>query len=279
MHRASARPWSAPFKLASDISARCTATVVGVKAATPSDARWSENRRRSDRNLPQDQNHKVDEEGERMATGDKQGFSHQSVTQLHKALHEFVGEWKVSQKIWTSPDAKPVTHHGKTKCTELLGGLATLMVTEMESSSFKGVALMTYNPGASRYDLAWLDTMAGNGVGMMQGEQKRGPSDARLQAEFGRSATQVREWRTSSEQCPCLPGDVLTTAAQFASAAGGSPLASTAVEAPRAAIADIPLRMLEHKISDNQWVLEFFVPGPGGSSFLAQQNTFTRVGR
>src|SRR5262249_14139325 len=56
------------------------------------------------------------------------------------ALQEFVGDWNVTQKIWTSPNNEPTINRGRSTCTSILGGTATLMVTEMQTSNFKGVA-------------------------------------------------------------------------------------------------------------------------------------------
>src|ERR1700759_90921 len=95
------------------------------------------------------------------------------VTQMHKALHDFVGKWKVTQKLWSSPGAEPVTNRGKTECSLILNGLATLMVTEMETSDFKGVAVITYNNKESRYDLAWIDSISDQGFTLMEGQPSK----------------------------------------------------------------------------------------------------------
>ena len=200
----------------------------------------------------------------------------QNVTDKHKALHDFAGEWHVAQKIWSAPNSNPVAHRGKTKCSVLLDGAATLMITEMETSNFRGVALMTYNSKQSRYDLAWVDTISDEGILRMGGQPSQAPSRADLQAEFGQGTTQQREWTTAvAAASACLPSATLRNVSQFA-AGGARPAAAVAEAVPEAA--EVPLRLVENKVSDNRWVLEFFAPGPDGAEFLVQQNTFTRAG-
>jgi len=195
-------------------------------------------------------------------------------TSKHTALHDFIGDWNLSQKIWSDPKAQPATYKGKTRCSVLLDGLATVMTTEIDATGFKGIALMTYNQKQNRYDLAWVDTISDEGLLIMNGQSSGAPSAERLTSALGKKATAEREWQTGvSAGTVCLPGDALRTAAR---AAGSS----------RAAIpqgiddtADIPMRLVENKVSDDEWVLEFFVPSPDGGEFLAQQNTFTRAGK
>ncbi|SLM49932.1 protein of unknown function [Nitrospira japonica] len=195
------------------------------------------------------------------------------------ALHEFVGEWDVTQKIWSGPNATPSINRGKTKCTTLLGGAATLMITEMETSNFKGVALMTYNPKLGRYDMAFIDCISDEGIALMQGEHKPAAAADHLRAEFGKMATQAREWRmvgvgeggeadgvdalaanvTSNAVPACLSGSVVKETA-LAENVSADDLAPT-------------FRMVENKISDDHWVLDFFLGGT-----LVQQNSFVRAG-
>jgi hypothetical protein len=147
------------------------------------------------------------------------------------------------------------------------------MVTEIKATGFQGMGLMTFNTKTSSYDMAWLDTISDQGILIMGGEQRQVASNAMLRSEFGKSATQQREWTTALEtESACLPGDSLDAAATFA--AETSAKARTAGKAT-----SVPMRLVENKISDNQWVLEFYVPGPSGKDFLVQQNTFTRAGR
>jgi hypothetical protein len=196
------------------------------------------------------------------------------VTSKHTALHDFIGDWNVSQKVWSAPNAQPVSYKGKSRCSVLLDGLATVMTTEIDATGFKGIALMTYNQKQNRYDLAYVDTISDEGLLIMNGQSSGAPSAERLTSTLGRKATAEREWQTGvSAGTACLPGDALQFAAR-------------AIDASRAAIpqgiddtADIPMRLVENKVSNDEWVLEFFVPNPDGGEFLAQQNTFTRAGK
>ncbi len=219
-----------------------------------------------------------------------------TVTRMHKALHDFVGNWRVTQKLWSSPGAEPVTNRGKTKCSLILDGLATLMVTEMDTSNFKGIAVITYNSKESRYDLAWIDSNSGQGFTLMAGQPSKNKSRSALRSEFGKTASEVRSWSTSvgtpnggalaltgASAAACLPGDSFAAASQFAAAGERAFAAEGSARRARAGAArgdsEVELSLVENKISDNKWVLEFYVPGPNGEQFLVMQNTFTRSGR
>jgi Protein of unknown function (DUF1579) len=192
-----------------------------------------------------------------------------TLTKQHMDLHDFVGEWVLSQKVWTDPKGKPIEHRGKSKCTAILDGRATLMTTEMETEKFKGVALMTYDQKESKFDLAWLDTVSDNGILMMVGQGNKAPSHSTLQAEFGPKTTLVRQWQSAIvNQAACVQPPVLEAVARQAS--GG-------VQAAVETAPVIPVRLQENKVSNDKWVLEFYVPGADGTQFLMQQNTFTRA--
>lgn len=201
---------------------------------------------------------------------------HRNVTNHHMALHDFVGDWNLSQKVWTEPGAKPYLHKGTSKCVMVLDGIATLMTTDVPETKFKGAALMTYSKKNQRFDLAWVDTEGDIGLLVMNGQQRSVASHAALVAEFGKGSVQVREWGTALVSASaCLEPDVMARVAEFASTAGRGGLHGQVASLAAPVVA---MRLVENKISDSQWVLEFYVPGPNGTEFLVQQNTFSRAG-
>jgi Protein of unknown function (DUF1579) len=190
------------------------------------------------------------------------------VTDVHKGLHEFVGNWKLEQKQWSAPNAKPVIHHGTTEYTVILNGLAAVMNVDVPSSGFKGLGLLTYNIKDGHLDMAWIDTLSDQGIVMMSGLPEKAPAAHSIRSAFSQEATQERTWTTVvNAASACVPSKVLAAAAPHVNVArtAGAPAPQT-----------VPMRLVENKISDNHWVLDFYLPGPEGE-YLAQQNSFTRA--
>ncbi|MBR1158088.1 DUF1579 family protein [Bradyrhizobium elkanii] len=170
---------------------------------------------------------------------------------FHTALLEFLGNWDVTQRIWLGP-AAPQVHKGHCKCEPSLDGTATIMTTEVPASKNKGVSIITYNSTASRYELAWLDSSGGQGLCVMHGRPDGRPSRADIQKEFGGSANQEREWYTV-QTTSCIPEPI------------------------KSAVQEAGMRLVENKISKDEWVLEFFVLHSGAPDQLVMQNIFTRA--
>ncbi len=207
----------------------------------------------------------------------QESINHPNVTQMHRELHDFIGDWNLRQQVWSEPGGDPKVFKGYCTCVPVLDGVATLMTTVVEEKNFKGVSLMTFNKRERRYELAWVDTEGDMGVLMMGGWNSRSDGEKSLRKAFGASAKEVRVWSTNLESASaCLPEDVLATVAEFAGAARAES-ASGLMLAEAPAQTGVAMRLVENKVSDKQWVLQFFVPGPGGSDFLVQQNEFTRA--
>jgi Protein of unknown function (DUF1579) len=199
----------------------------------------------------------------------------QSFSPALRGLYEFAGNWNVHQRLWLEPDGDPVESDGRTQCRILLDGLAVLMITEITegANQMKGLALMTQDEARTGLQMAWIDTFAGAGITLMSGLAARAPSRDSLRELFP-NATAEREWQTN-----------LGTAADVQAVAPdvNACFPIEALEATRGDVAlaertaTIGLRVVENKVSDDQWVLEFFAPHPNGGEFLVQENTFQRV--
>lgn len=191
-------------------------------------------------------------------------FSKAPLVTAHQGLLEFEGTWKVEQKQWASPTAKPVVNHGHSTCTKLLDGLATLITIETDGPNghFKGTGLFTWNHGSSKFESAWIDSYSQTGLLLMNGSTTPGPSRAALKAEVGAVVNQARTWQALPSPGGCV-----------------GPVASQLVAAKATALSateSLPLRLVENKVNNDKWVLEFFAPGVDGNEFLVQQNTYTR---
>jgi len=188
------------------------------------------------------------------------------VTEVHKGLHDFAGHWKLEQKQWSAPNAKPATHHGTTEYTVILNGLAAVMNVDVPSSGFKGTGLLTYNMKEGHLDMAWIDTISDQGIVIMSGLAERAPASATIRAAHAH-ATQERSWTTVVRaESACLPRNALAAASHV----------NVARTAGAPAPESVSMRLVENKISDDHWILDFYVPGPEGE-FLVQQNSFTRA--
>jgi Protein of unknown function (DUF1579) len=177
-----------------------------------------------------------------------------TITPFHMALHDFVGTWDVSQRIWNDPKGPPQVHAGHCGCQLALDGTATIMSTDVPSSKNKGVSIISYSTAAARYELAWLDSSGAMGLCLMYGRPDRRPSRAEIRSEFGKSAMQEREWfSTQASLGQCAP------------------------ETLRVALPEFGMRLVENKVSGDHWVLDFFFVPAEGPDHLVMQNVFTRT--
>ncbi|MCG8469378.1 MAG: DUF1579 domain-containing protein [Gemmatimonadetes bacterium] len=197
-----------------------------------------------------------------------------SDAQMQNALTQFVGDWDVQQEVWTEPGTDPTVYRGRSNCKAIADGRATLMVTEVPDANFKGIALMTWNDSTSQYDMAYVDTLSDQGILRMSGRPAGSATASKeLQATFGK-ATQERVWTAGVGHGPskggphlsathCVIDEVLHAGSGIPSDSGGH---------------EFDLKLVENRVSDDEWVLEFFVGGAEGGESLVQRNQFTRAG-
>ncbi len=195
------------------------------------------------------------------------------VVDKHRDLHDFEGEWHVIQQMWTEPNEKPLVNRGRAEYHSILGGLAALKRLELDGDSghFAGVGIFTWNPNQARYEAVWLDSYSHNGFTAMTGKTDRAPSRANL-AELlpggpVRGGEQLRQWAMSVSVGGCISPDNVLFAV--------NPAAGTE-HARKGGVDQNVVRLVENKISDDHWVLEFYANTPGGADLLIQQNSYTR---
>lgn len=82
----------------------------------------------------------------------------------HALLGEMVGTWDVLSRIWTGPDAKPITLPLAVAKRRLIGGtlLEEIMTPapETDQESFTRVAYLNYNDTTRRYEWSSWDSRA-----------------------------------------------------------------------------------------------------------------------
>src|SRR5215475_6226783 len=80
----------------------------------------------------------------------------ENVAEAFQLLQEIVGDWFVHQLVFRAPNTEPVVNTGRIMCRSAIGGLA---INEFASGD-STVALITFNPGDERYEVAFVDTLS-----------------------------------------------------------------------------------------------------------------------
>ncbi len=173
----------------------------------------------------------------------------QSVAEEFRSLQELLGDWIVDEFVFRAPNAEPIVNTGRTTCRTATGRLAIVVITDIATSLEQTITLNTFDPRQNRYELALVDSSSDTGIVLMIGQTLNTRSSEEIRAQFGKAATAVREWTLASGQ----------------SGAQGGAQAGIDIE-----------RIVENKISDDRWVLQFFGRAQHGE-FLIKQQVLTRA--
>lgn len=166
----------------------------------------------------------------------------QSVAEDFQTLQQLLGDWIVDEFTFTAPTATAVVNTGFMVCRAEVGQLAINLVTNIASTGQKTAVLETFDPAQDRYEAALVDSLGENGLVIMTGRSLMTRSSEDIRARFGKAATAVIEWNVVSPQ--------------------------SGVEFDR---------LVENKISDNQWVLQFFGRTQQHGEFLVKEQVLTRA--
>jgi hypothetical protein len=165
---------------------------------------------------------------------------HQSVAEEFQSLQELLGDWIVDEFVFRTPNAEPIMNTGRTTCRTATGRLAIIVITDIATSLEQTITLNTFDPRQNRYELALVDSNSDTGIVLMIGQTLNTRSSEEIRAQFGKAATAVREWTLASGQ----------TGAQ------------TGIEFER---------IVENKISDDRWVIQFINRTQHGEVLVKQQ--------
>jgi hypothetical protein len=186
----------------------------------------------------------------------KESARREAVAEEFRSLLELVGDWVVVEEIFREQRgeqrgehrAESIMNTGRLTCRSVIGGLAIIVITEIEQTLEKTVTLNTFNPRTDRYDLALVDSNSDHGTVPMVGRTLNIRSSEEVRLQFGKAATAVREWRLAEH------------------VAGEQEI--------------IVERIVENKINEDRWVIEFFSTraqhGEHGERLVRQQ-VITRV--
>lgn len=165
----------------------------------------------------------------------------QSVAEDFQSLQDLLGDWIVDEFVFRTPTAEPIVNTGRTTCRTATGRLAIVVITDIASSGQQTITLNTFDPRQDRYELALVDNLSDTGIVLMTGHTLNTRSSEEVRAQFGKAATAVREWTLAASQ--------------------------TGIDVER---------IVENKISDDRWVLQFFGRAQHGE-FLMKQQVLTRA--
>lgn len=187
-----------------------------------------------------------------------------NLTEQHKALHEFEGEWNLEQKMFMGPHSAPMVAHGKTTCRVLVNGLVVFMESELDNG-YKAVVMSTWNLAKGHYDGVFLDVHSFDGFDPLVGvrtsglpvaaHSKHDMSDAALLVKGG--PVRERVWTSR------------LTVPRMAALASGAPGVLAGVDA-------VPVQIVEHKISVNAYALACVNADINGEMFVMMENLYTR---
>lgn len=168
----------------------------------------------------------------------------ENVAEAFRLLQEVIGDWFVDELTFRAPDAEPVVNTGRTMCRAAIGGLAIVAINELQTSGEMTVSLLTFNPRDERFEFVFVNSLSDVGIIPMTGRLVMTRSSEELRAQFGKTATVIREF-TLAENFSVEPGIAIA-------------------------------RIVENKINNDLWVLQFFARAPHGE-FLIRQQVLTRV--
>ncbi|MCA9256064.1 MAG: DUF1579 domain-containing protein [Phycisphaerales bacterium] len=83
------------------------------------------------------------------------------VTEHHEKLRHFIGDWKVTMRIWHMPGAAPMESPGTSTIKSVLGGrfIQEEFKSSMMGMPYEGIGMQGYNNTRGVYEGTWTSTM------------------------------------------------------------------------------------------------------------------------
>jgi hypothetical protein len=170
----------------------------------------------------------------------------QNIQEEFLSLQDLLGDWIVDEFVFRTPNAEPIVNLGRTTCRAAIGRLSMVVVTDIATSLQQTIMLQTFDPRQNRYELALVDSISDTGIVLMTGQTLNTRASEEIRAQFGKAALAVREWTLAT----------------------GQNLGQTGFEIER---------IVENKISDDRWVIQFFGRAAQHGEFLIKQQVLTRA--
>lgn len=164
----------------------------------------------------------------------------QNIQEEFESLQELLGDWIVDEFVFRTPNAEAIVNVGRTTCRAAIGRLAMVVITDITTSLEQTIQLQTFDPRQNRYELALVESDSDTGIVLMTGQTLNIRSSDEIRAQFGKAAMAVREW--------------------------------TLVSGQQAGQAGLEFdRIVENKISNDRWVIQFLNRTQHGEVLVKQQ--------
>ena len=164
----------------------------------------------------------------------------QNIQEEFESLQELLGDWIVDEFVFRTPNAEAIVNVGRTTCRAAIGRLAMVVITDITTSLEQTIQLQTFDPRQNRYELALVESDSDTGIVLMTGQMLNIWSSDEIRAQFGKAAMAVREW--------------------------------TLVSGQQAGQAGLEFdRIVENKISNDRWVIQFLNRTQHGEVLVKQQ--------
>ncbi|MFY9825429.1 MAG: DUF1579 family protein [Thermoanaerobaculia bacterium] len=186
-----------------------------------------------------------------------------AVTSMHKALGTFAGEWKISQKFYTGPGAKPMLATGKATCKVLLGGLAVYMESELDNG-YKAIVMSTWNASKGQYEGFFMDIYSHGGFDPLTGMPA---ANLPVAADAAHNLSDAAVFKGPVRQ-RVWNGRV--TVPRMAALAAGAPSVLAGVDS-------VPVQIVENQVSANVWALNCISADAAGEQYVQMENTYTKA--
>lgn len=180
------------------------------------------------------------------ATSDNTQGRREDVAEEFQSLQQLVGDWFVDESLFLTPNAEPILSNGRVTCRSATDKLSLVVITEIATTGERAISLVTFNPRNGRYELSLVNNLSDVGLIVLTGRSLMTRSSEEVRAQFGKAATAIREWNLEQNF------------------SGGPGLA-------------VPERIVENKINNDLWVLQFFARDEHGAFRVFRQQVLTRA--
>lgn len=188
-----------------------------------------------------------------------------AVTDQHKALSEFVGNWDAVERTFPVPGSDPYVRKGKTSCRTIVDGRVALMETELDGGNYHSMVIATWNVNKSTYEGYFLDVHSFDGFDPLKGSKVGGvhlPKGHGLHAAaasaLGQESPVKRTW------------DGSVTVPRKAAMFSGGPEVLMGVDRKN-------YQFVENQISHDKWVFLGLLHDEQGRDYVGLEATYTRA--
>lgn len=180
-----------------------------------------------------------------------------TLTSQHKALSDFqAGEWSAVERVFPAPGASPIERKGRASYRLLVDGRAGLLETQLENpdgSPYHSMTLATWNVTSARFEGVFMDVHSFDGFDPLSGSkvtsldaERKVSSEVTAQRSWDGSVTLPRMARSMADTDQVVGVDRL------------------------------PVRLVENKVNDSEWMLLGMMLDSNGDEFVGMEWTFTR---